>query len=139
MEKIERTLIFIKPDGVRRQLIGSIIERFEKKGLVPSYLMLRNLSKEEAELHYHEHKDKPFYNHLINYVTGGPVLLAVLNGKNAIHSVRSLCGHTDPQQSPPGTIRGDYGLSLDANIIHSSDSQESAEREIKNFNIITST
>ena len=129
----EQTFIFIKPDGVSRGLVGQVLARFESRGLVISELKKMDVSPELSDRHYAEHVDKPFYPRLKEYVTSGPVVAAIIEGENAVNVVRSMCGVTDPCQADPGTIRGDFALSLDANIIHSSDSVDSAVREIKNF------
>lgn len=129
----EKTFIFVKPDGVKRGLVGEIISRFEKRGLIIAELKRLLISPELADKHYEEHVEKPFYPGLKSYVTGGPVVAAIIEGENAVKAVREMCGATNPIESKPGTIRGDFGLSLDANIIHSSDSLESAQREIGNF------
>ena len=129
----ERTFIFIKPDGVSRGLVGQILARFESRGLVISELKKMEISPELSDRHYEEHVDKAFYPRLKKYVTSGSVVAAIFEGENAVSVVRAMCGATDPCQADPGTIRGDFALSLDANIIHSSDSVESASREIQNF------
>ena len=129
----EQTFIFVKPDGVRRGLVGEILSRFEKRGLIIAELKKMGISEELSDKHYIEHVDKPFYPGLKKYVTSGPVVAAIIEGENAIKIVRDMCGATNPIESASGTIRGDFGLTLDANIIHSSDGPESAEREIANF------
>ncbi len=130
---VEQTLIFIKPDGVKRQLVGQILARFEQRGLYISELKKMTISSELSDTHYAEHIDKPFYPRLKQYVTSGPVVAAIIEGKNAIAIVRAMCGTTDPKEALPGTIRGDFAVSLDANVIHSSDSVASAQRECENF------
>jgi nucleoside-diphosphate kinase len=130
---VEQTFIFIKPDGVSRRLVGQVLARFEARGLVISELKKMQVSSALPDKHYAEHVDKPFYPGLKQYVTSGPVVAAIIEGENAVSVVRAMCGATDPCQAVPGTIRGDFALSLDANIIHSSDSVESAKREIQNF------
>lgn len=125
----ERTFVMVKPDGVRRGLVGEIISRFEKKGLVLSNLKLLSLSREEAEELYRIHQEKPFFEPLVKYVTSGPVVVMVLEGEGAVKVVRSLVGSTDPQEALPGTIRGDFALTIEENIVHASDSTESYERE----------
>ncbi|WFO76025.1 nucleoside-diphosphate kinase [Desulfurococcaceae archaeon MEX13E-LK6-19] len=127
---IERTLVFIKPDGVERRLVGEIISRFEKKGLKIKALKMFKFTREQAEEFYKVHKGKPFFEDLIKFVTRNPVVAMVLEGDNAISVVRLMIGPTDGRQAPPGTIRGDYALSKQENIIHASDSPESAEHEI---------
>jgi nucleoside-diphosphate kinase len=123
----------LKPGSIQRGLIGSIISRFENRGLKIIAMKMMTVSKELAEQHYAEHKGKPFYEDLVSYITSGPVVAMVLEGGKAISVVRSMMGKTDPLESPPGSIRGDYGLSLGKNIVHGSDSPASAEREIDLF------
>tara|TARA_B100001758_G_C17964795_1_gene380228 strand:- start:10 stop:423 length:414 start_codon:yes stop_codon:yes gene_type:complete len=134
---LEQTFIFIKPDGVSRGLVGKILARFEKRGLEIAQLKKMIISADLADKHYEEHIDKPFYPRLKQYVTSGPVVAAIIEGKNAIEIVRGMCGTTDPKEALPGTIRGDFAVSLDANVIHSSDSPESAQRECSNFFSLT--
>lgn len=129
----QRTYCMIKPDGVARGLVGRIIARFEDVGLSIERLELGVVTHEQAAANYAEHAGKPFYDGLIEYVTSGPVVKMVLSGPGAVSVVRKLMGATDPQKADPGTIRGDHGLTMDANIIHGSDSPESAEREIAIF------
>ncbi|BDD83309.1 nucleoside diphosphate kinase [Tsukamurella pulmonis] len=127
----ERTLILIKPDGVRRGLSGEILARIERKGLTIAALELKHVPTEVAEGHYAEHKDKPFFGSLLEFITSGPVVAAVLEGPRAIAAFRQLAGGTDPvEKAVPGTIRGDFGLETQENLVHGSDSPESAEREI---------
>ncbi|RLF11457.1 MAG: nucleoside-diphosphate kinase [Thermoprotei archaeon] len=130
---MERTLLLVKPDGVVRGLIGEVIRRVEAKGLKIAGLKLKWLSKEEAEELYSVHKGKAFFNDLVSHITSSPVVAMVVEGEKAIEVVRRLIGSTDPKSSPPGTIRGDLGLSLTKNVVHASDSLESAQREIKVF------
>ena len=130
---MERTYLMIKPDGVQRGLCGEIVSRFEKKGLKLIAMKLMIIPKETAENHYGEHKGKKFYDSLISYITSGPVLAMVWEGENAVSICRNMMGKTNPAESAPGTIRGDYGMVTGLNIIHGSDSVESAEREIKIF------
>lgn len=127
---MERTFLMVKPDGVQRNLIGEIVSRFERKGfqLVAAKLMM--VSRELAEKHYAEHKDKPFFEELVNFLTSGPVFAMVWQGENIIEVARAMMGKTNPAQAAPGTIRGDFGVSIGMNVIHGSDSPESAEREI---------
>lgn len=125
----ERTFVMIKPDGVRKGLVGEIISRFEKKGLVLLKLKLLSLSREKAEELYAIHKEKPFFEPLVEYVTSGPVVVMVLEGEGAVKVVRLLVGATDPQEALPGTIRGDFALTIEENIVHASDSKESYKRE----------
>ncbi|GIM48190.1 nucleoside diphosphate kinase [Collibacillus ludicampi] len=127
---MERTFIMVKPDGVQRGLIGEIVSRFEKKGLKLVGAKLMNVSRELAEAHYAEHKEKPFFGELVDFITSGPVFAMVWEGNQAIAISRSMMGKTNPLDAAPGTIRGDYALSVGMNIIHGSDSPESAQREI---------
>ena len=130
---MEQTYLMVKPDGVQRGLCGEILSRFEKKGLKIVAVKLMVIPKETAENHYGEHKGKKFYDSLISYITSGPVLAMVWEGENAVSICRNMMGKTNPAESAPGTIRGDYGMVTGLNIIHGSDSVESAEREIKIF------
>jgi len=130
---VERTLIIVKPGAVMRGLIGEVLSRLEKKGLKIVGLKMLWVSREKAEELYSVHKGKHFYEELINYITSTPVVAGVVEGEDAIQVVRRIIGPTNPKEAPPGTIRGDYGLSITQNIIHASDSKESAEREIKIF------
>ncbi len=127
----ERTLIVIKPDGVRRGLIGKILSRFERKGFKIVELKMFKMSREKAEEFYSVHKGKHFFNELIDFITSGPVVAAVLEGRNAIEVVRLMIGSTDSSKALPGTIRGDFGLEITENLIHASDSLESYKREYK--------
>ncbi|AEK92917.1 Nucleoside diphosphate kinase [Corynebacterium pseudotuberculosis] len=127
----ERTLILIKPDGVERGLVGEIIARIERKGLKLSALDLRVADTETAEKHYAEHADKPFFGELVKFITSAPLVAGVVEGPRAIEAWRQLAGGTDPvSKATPGTIRGDFALEMSANVVHGSDSPESAEREI---------
>ena len=130
---MERTYLMIKPDGVQRGICGGIVSRFEKKGLKLVAMKLMVIPKEVAENHYGEHKERPFFPSLINYITSGPVLAMVWEGESAVSVCRNMMGKTNPKESAPGTIRGDYGMQTGMNIIHGSDSVESAEREISIF------
>jgi len=129
----QKTYCMIKPDAVARGLVGVIVARFEQVGLAIERLELGQVTPEQAAANYAEHEGKPFYEGLVEYVTSGPVVKMVLSGPEAVLVVRKLMGATDPKAAAPGTIRGDFGLSLDANIVHGSDSPESAEREIAIF------
>lgn len=129
----QKTYCMIKPDAVARGLIGRIVGRFEDVGLTVERLELGVVTPTQAASNYAEHEGKPFYAGLVEYITSGPVVKMVLTGPDAIPVVRKLMGATNPKDAAPGTIRGDYGLTLDANIIHGSDSPESAEREIAIF------
>ena len=130
---MNRTFAMVKPDGVEKGLVGEIISRFEKKGLKIVALKIMKITPELAEKHYGEHKGKPFFADLVNFITSGPVAAMVLEGENVIPTVRTMMGATNPQDAAPGTIRGDFALTIDENIIHGSDSPESAIREIDLF------
>lgn len=130
---LEKTFVMVKPDGVQRGLMGEIISRFEKKGLKLVGMKFMMIKKELAEKHYDIHKDKPFYNDLIEFVTSSPILAMVWEGDNAISLVRKLVGLTKPEDSKPGTIRGDFAISATMNLIHASDGNDTAEREINLF------
>ena len=128
----ERTLVLVKPDGVSRGLVGEVIARIERKGLTLAALELRTVERAVAEEHYAEHKDKPFFGELLEFITSGPVVAIAVEGVRAISAFRQLAGGTDPvEKATPGTIRGDYGLETQFNLVHGSDSAESAERELK--------
>ena len=133
MISVERTYLMVKPDAVQRGLMGEIVSRFEKKGLKLVAMKFMVIPKATAETHYGEHKGKKFYDSLISYITSGPVLAMVWEGEDAVTVCRNMMGKTNPKESAPGTIRGDYGMQTGMNIIHGSDSPESAEREIKIF------
>ena len=128
---MEQTLVILKPEIVARGLVGRILQRFEDKGLTIKSLALKQLERETVEAHYAHHADKPFFQGLVDYMTSGPVVLAVLEGPQAIAVVRNLCGHTNPVEALPGTIRGDFSIELPANAIHASDSPEAAQAEIQ--------
>lgn len=130
---MEKTYVMIKPDAVARGLVGRIVGRFESAGLVIERMELATLTREQAEANYAEHAGKPFYEGLLSYVTSGPVVKMVVAGPGAVAACRKLMGATDPAQAAPGTIRGDFGLEMDANVVHGSDSLSSAEREIAVF------
>lgn len=127
----ERTLVLIKPDAVRRGLVGEIIARFERKGLTIDALVLRRMDADLADAHYAEHVEKPFYPPLKDFMTSGPLVAAIVSGDQAIGVVRTLVGATDGRVAAAGTIRGDLSLSNRENLVHASDSEESAAREIK--------
>ena len=129
----QQTYVMIKPDAVARGLVGTIVARFEAVGLTIEKMRLGFVSAEEAAANYAEHLGKPFYESLVAYITSGPVVKMVLSGPDAVAICRKLMGVTDPADAAPGTIRGDFGLTLDANVIHGSDSPASAEREIAIF------
>ena len=126
----ERTLVLIKPDAVRRGLAGEILRRFELRGLEIREARLLTVDRALAEEHYAEHAEKPFYGELVEFITSGPTLALVLEGEGAIATVRTTMGATNPADAGPGTIRGDLALSMPDNLVHGSDSQESAAREI---------
>ena len=130
---IEKTYPMIKPDGVRNGHIGEIVNRFERAGLKIEEMRLEMVTPEQAKANYAEHEGKPFYDGLITYVTSGPVVKMVVSGEGAVAKVRTLMGATNPADAAPGTIRGDFGLTMDENVIHGSDSTESAAREIGVF------
>ncbi|MCD6114421.1 MAG: nucleoside-diphosphate kinase [Thermoprotei archaeon] len=127
---IQRTYVMIKPDGVKRGLIGEIIRRIENKGLRIVALKMLRLSREKAEELYSVHRGKPFFESLIEFVTSGPVVAMIVEGEEAVNVMRTLIGPTDGRKAPPGTIRGDFALSVQENIIHAADSVKSAEREM---------
>jgi nucleoside-diphosphate kinase len=130
---MENTFVMLKPDAVQRNLIGGIVSRFEKKGLKLVGAKLLKMDTAMAKEHYAEHIGKPFFNDLVGFITSGPVLAMVWYGENAIQVARQMMGTTNPQEAAPGTVRGDYGLFTGNNIIHGSDSSESAVREINLF------
>ena len=127
---MSRTLILVKPDAFERALTGEVLARFERKGLRIKALKLVQASEETANEHYAEHTDKPFFGELVDFITGGPLVAAVLEGHEAVAAARQLIGATNPIEAAPGSIRADYGLEVTFNMVHGSDSDESAEREI---------
>jgi nucleoside-diphosphate kinase len=129
----ERTFVMLKPDAVERCLVGELMGRLEKKNLRIVAAKLTKIERKVAETHYGEHKGKPFFPELVDFVTGGPVMMMVVQGPNAISVVRAMMGATNPFNAAPGTIRGDYGLDLTKNLVHGSDGPESAKREISLF------
>ncbi|MDR7072541.1 nucleoside-diphosphate kinase [Fictibacillus barbaricus] len=130
---MEKTFLMVKPDGVQRALIGEIVSRFEKKGFQLVGAKLMNISEDLAKEHYGEHKERPFFGELVNFITSGPVFAMVWEGKDVILTARNMMGKTNPAEAAPGSIRGDYAVQVSNNIIHGSDSAESAEREIGLF------
>ncbi|MGQ9735879.1 MAG: nucleoside-diphosphate kinase [Thermaceae bacterium] len=130
---MERTFVMVKPDGVRRGLVGEILRRFERKGFRIVGLKMLKISKELAETHYAEHREKPFFQGLVNFITSGPVVAFVLEGEGVIAEVRKMMGATHPKDALPGTIRGDFATSIDENVIHGSATEEDAKREIALF------
>lgn len=127
---MEQTFVMIKPDGVQRGLIGDIVSRLERRGLRLVAAKLVQVSRQLAEKHYEEHRDKPFFGELVSFITSGPVFAMVWEGQGAIAVVRQMMGKTNPQEAAPGTIRGDLALSIGMNVVHGSDSPESAAKEI---------
>ncbi|HIE48338.1 TPA: nucleoside-diphosphate kinase [Candidatus Bipolaricaulota bacterium] len=130
---MERTLVLLKPDAVQRRLVGRIISRFEDKGLKIVGMKLMQVTPELAERHYDEHREKPFFGELVSFITSSPIVAMVVEGPGAIDEVRKLMGKTNPRDAAPGTIRGDWGLSITMNLVHGSDSPASAAREIPIF------
>jgi len=130
---VEQTFIIIKPEAVARGLVGEILSRFERKGLTIRRLAVRQIEPELAKVHYGHHADKPFFGELIEAITAGPVVMGVLEGPGAIAHVRNLIGATDPLKAAPGTIRGDFALQNPYNMVHASDSPETARAEIARF------
>jgi nucleoside-diphosphate kinase len=128
---VERTLVLIKPDAMERRLAGEILARFERRGLVVREARLVHVDRELAETHYAEHAEKPFYGELVEFITSGPTLALVLEGEGAISVVRTTIGATNPAEAAPGSIRGDLALSMPDNLVHGSDSPESAARELE--------
>ena len=129
----ESTLLLVKPDGVRRSLVGEVLRRVEAKGLRIAALQMFTIDVELARRHYDEHRDRPFFDELVAFITSGPVVAARLEGERAIASLRSLMGPTDPVDAPPGSLRGDYCTVITENLVHGSDSSASAERELALF------
>ena len=130
---VQRTFSFLKPETLKQRLVGEVISRLERKGLILKQLRLHQISKREAEELYSPHKGKPFFQELVDHVTSGPVMLMVIEGPNAVDTVRKLTGATNPLVAEAGTIRGDFSTSITANIIHASDSLENAKREASVF------
>jgi nucleoside-diphosphate kinase len=129
----ERTLVLVKPDGVARGLVGEVLARIERKGFTFAAIELMNVSADVAKAHYGEHADKPFFGDLVAFITGGPLLAAVIEGPDAIVAWRTMMGATNPITAAPGTIRGDLATEMQNNVTHGSDSPESAAREIALF------
>lgn len=130
---MEQTYVMVKPDGVQRQIVGRIIDRFEQKGLKLVKAELQRVSRDKAQLHYEELKDKPFFPELVDFITSGDVFAMVWAGPNAVRVARKLIGVTNPADAEPGTIRGDFALEVSSNVIHGSDSVKNAQREISIF------
>ncbi len=130
---MERTLLIVKPDGVARGLIGEVISRIERRGLKIVGLKMVRVSRELAERHYQEHREKPFFSELVSYITSAPVVVAVVEGADAVRVVRRMVGATSPAEAEPGSIRGDLAMDIGRNVVHASDSPESAKREVELF------
>ena len=128
-----KTFFMIKPDGVKRNLIGEIISRVEEKGFKITKIKMMIISQDLAEEHYGEHKEKPFFSDLVSFITSGPVVAMQVEGENVVAQIRNLMGATNPSDATPGSIRGDLATELDKNVVHGSDSDESAERELNLF------
>lgn len=130
---MEKTLILVKPDGVQRGLVGEIINRFERRGLKLAGLKFMQMSQELAETHYGVHKERPFYNTLVEYITSGPIVAMVWEGNNAVAAARATIGATNPVEASGGTIRGDFGMEIGRNLVHGSDSPENGVKEASIF------
>ena len=130
---MERSLVLIKPDAMRRGLAGTIINRLESQGLKLAAIRMLHLDKELAERHYAIHREKPFFEDLVKYITSAPIIASVFRGENAIEAIRKIMGPTDPAKASAGTIRGDFGVDIEQNSVHGSDSPQNAEQEIKLF------
>jgi nucleoside-diphosphate kinase len=130
---MSRTLILVKPDAFERALTGEIVARFERKGMTIAAMKLMTVERDLAERHYDEHKEKPFFGDLVDFITGGPLVAMVLEGHEAVVAARQVIGATNPLEAAPGSIRGDHGLEVQTNLVHGSDSDESATREIGLF------
>ena len=130
---VEQTLVLVKPDGVQRGLIGEVIARFERRGLHLVGLKLTGLDRELAERHYAEHREKPFFGVLVDFITSAPVVAMVWEGPGAVALVRGMMGATDPGNASPGTLRGDYALTIGQNVVHGSDSVSRAQEEVRLF------
>ncbi len=130
---MERTFLMVKPDGVSRGLVGEVISRIERKGFKIVEMKMMKLDVELAKEHYGEHMGKPFFEGLVSFITSGPVVAMIAEGEEAVKTIREIVGATDPKEAAPGTIRGDFALDVGENIVHASDSRESADREISLF------
>ena len=130
MSAVEKTLVLVKPDGVKKHICGEVISRFERKGLEVEAIKMIQVPEDLAKKHYAEHEGKGFFKDLIAFITSGPVLVMVIKGENAVAAVRQINGATDPLKAVPGSIRGDFATSIDENVVHASDAPETAEREI---------
>lgn len=131
MANVEKTLVLVKPDGVKKHICGEVISRFERKGLILHSVKMIQVPEELAKKHYAEHAGKGFFNDLISFITSGPVLAMVIEGENAVAAVRQINGATDPIKAVPGSIRGDFATSIDENVVHASDAPETAARDRK--------
>jgi len=129
----QETLVIVKPDAVRRRLIGEVLARVEREGMRVTEMRMMVMDRDLAGRHYEEHTDKPFFDDLVSFITSGPVVVARVEGEDAVATVRTLMGPTDPADAPPGTIRGDFGKEITENLVHGSDSPESAKRELDLF------
>lgn len=130
---VENTFLMVKPDGIQRGLVGEVISRFERKGLTLDKMRMLTIDEEMAEVHYAEHTEKPFFGELVEFITSGPVVAMEWSGESAVAVARTLIGETNPAEAAPGTIRGDFGLVITHNLVHGSDSRESATRELQIF------
>jgi nucleoside-diphosphate kinase len=130
---VERTFLMVKPDGVRRAIVGEVISRFERKGLKLEKMRMLTIDEDLAGRHYAEHVEKPFFGELVEFITSGPVVAMEWSGESAVSVARTVMGPTNPAEAPPGTIRGDFGIIMTNNIVHGSDSVASAERELDLF------
>ncbi len=130
MPELETTLILIKPDGVKRGLVGEVVRRFEARGIRLKGMKLINAPRETVELHYAEHRERPFFNGVVDYLCSGPIVALALEGENAVKSCRAMMGATNPAEAAPGTIRGDFALSIENNIVHGSADADSAVKEL---------
>jgi nucleoside-diphosphate kinase len=130
---LEQTVVIIKPDGVKRKIVGKVIQRFEERGLIIKEMSQQTLEESLVKAHYAHLKDKPFFNEILEYMTSGPIIVMILEQENVIQIVRKMIGATNALEASPGTIRGDFALNASENIIHASDSPESAEMEIRRF------
>jgi nucleoside-diphosphate kinase len=130
---MQRTMVILKPNTVQRELVGELISRFERRGIKIIAMKMSTVTAEQASIHYQEHREKPFYSGLIEFITSGPSILLVLESEDAVNIVRTMSGNTNPADASPGTIRGDFATSPGHNMIHASDSEESAHREISLF------
>ena len=128
-----KTFFMVKPDGVKRNIVGQVINRVEQEGFTISKMKMMNISTELAEEHYGEHKDKPFFQDLVSFITSGPVVAMQVEGKDVVSEVRRIMGATNPSDADAGTIRADFATKLEENVVHGSDSEESAERELSLF------